>query len=173
MGGKAAMAMALERPRETERLIVVDIAPRVYPPRHSGIFAGMQAVAQAAPTSRGEAERLLASSIPEKPIRLFLLKSLAPGAPDHSGYRWKLNLDGIRRCYEAISGWPYERGADLYPGQALFIRAGASPYISDGDEDVIREFFPDGRIATISGAGHWVHAEAREQFLSIVREAIS
>ena len=173
MGGKAAMAMALERPRRTERLVVVDIAPRVYPPRHEGIFTGMQAVAEAAPASRGEAERLLSRFIPEKPVRLFLLKSLVPGPTDHGGYRWKLNLDGIRRCYRMISDWPYESGTDHYPWQALFIRAGASPYVTDEDEDVIREFFPEARIATIAGAGHWVHAEQREQFLSVVREAVS
>ena len=173
MGGKAAMAMALQRPHRTDHLIVVDIAPRVYPPRHGGILAGMQAVVEAAPPSRGEAERLLASSIPEKPVRLFLLKSLVPGEPEGGGYRWKLNLDGIRRCYEAISDWPYERGAEVHPGQALFVRAGASPYISDKDEDLIREFFPGARVETIAGAGHWVHAEQRECFLTSVRGAIS
>ena len=36
MGGKAAMLAALAHGEEIERLIVVDIAPVAYPPRHLG-----------------------------------------------------------------------------------------------------------------------------------------
>ena len=180
MGGKIAMAMALRQPMRVSRLVVVDIAPVRYSPRHKAILEGMQAVARAAPGSRGEAERILAEHIPEKPVRLFLLKSLVPGggAADRAGgqtggdaYRWKLNLDGIRRCYDSISDWPLDPGVVApYTGPTLFIRGGLSPYITGEGEAAIGPLFPQARIKTIPQAGHWVHAEAREAFLSVVRD---
>lgn len=197
MGGKIAMAMALRQPTRVSRLVVVDIAPVRYSPRHEAILEGMQAVARAAPGSRGEAERILAEHIPEKPVRLFLLKSLVPGGSEadraggdaprdasggdeadraggHAGgdaYRWKLNLDGIRRCYDSISDWPLDPGVVApYTGPTLFIRGGLSPYITGEGEAAIGPLFPQARITTIPQAGHWVHAEARDAFLSVVRD---
>lgn len=167
MGGKVAMAMALDRPERVSRLVVVDIAPQVYAPRHHAILEGMRAVAAAGTESRGEAERMLAETIPEKPVRLFLLKSLVPD-DDGTVYRWKLNLEGIIANYDAISDWPYEHGQ--YTGPTLFIRGERSPYIDENATARITAFFPHAVITTIAGAGHWVHAEQRDTFLSVVRE---
>tara|TARA_B100000614_G_scaffold206879_1_gene189151 strand:- start:95 stop:937 length:843 start_codon:yes stop_codon:yes gene_type:complete len=170
MGGKAAMAMAFARPEATERLIVADIAPRRYPPRHEEIFAAMEAVAAAGVARRGEADRVMEPYIPEKPVRLFLLKSLVP-AGDGDGYRWQLNLEGLRRSYDAISDWPFTD--ERYGGPALFVTGGASPYVSERDHPAISAHFPEARIETIPGVGHWLHAEARDSFVEIVRDFLS
>jgi pimeloyl-ACP methyl ester carboxylesterase len=50
----------------------------------------------------------------------------------------------------------------------LFIRGELSNYILDEDIDELEELFPDSEIKTINGAGHWVHAEAPEEFIDIV-----
>ena len=171
MGGKIAMAMALEQPANVSRLVVVDIAPRKYEPRHQTILEAMQAVAHASPRSRSEAERVLARSIPEKPVRLFLLKSLVPDETKADGrYRWQLNLDGIIGCYDSIRDWPYEPGARRYDGPVLFIKGALSPYISDTTDDRIGPFFPSAVVRAIENAGHWVHAEQRDTFLDVVRD---
>ncbi|MBU6332449.1 MAG: alpha/beta hydrolase, partial [Bacteroidetes bacterium] len=43
---------------------------------------------------------------------------------------------------------------------ALFIAGGASTYIRDSDEAIIRALFPRAQVVRIPGAGHWVHSEA-------------
>jgi pimeloyl-ACP methyl ester carboxylesterase len=171
MGGKVAMAMAFARPEQVERLIVADIAPRPYPPRHDEIFAAMEAVAKRQVARRGEADTIMEEWIPEKAVRLFLLKSLVPGDGDNDGYRWQLNLPGLRAGYEAIRDWPFRD--ESYDGPTLFIAGGRSPYIQAADGEAIQRHFPDHRIETIPGAGHWLHAEARDTFLTVVRGYLS
>jgi esterase len=171
MGGKVAMAMAFARPSGVEQLIVADIAPRQYPPRHDEIFAAMEAVAESAVGRRGEADTIMERWIPEKAVRLFLLKSLVPGGGENGGYRWQLNLPGLKAGYEAIRDWPFS--AETYDGPTLFIAGGKSPYIQVEDGEAISRHFPDHRIETIPGAGHWLHAEARDAFLAVVRGTLS
>jgi pimeloyl-ACP methyl ester carboxylesterase len=57
LGGKAVMTFAISFPEKVEKLIVVDIAPKAYPPHHQGIikavkpkiFPDMEAVQPLAP----------------------------------------------------------------------------------------------------------------------------
>lgn len=44
MGGKTAMEFALEYPDQVDKLIVVDIAPKVYPGGHDRIFEALLAI---------------------------------------------------------------------------------------------------------------------------------
>lgn len=179
MGGKAAMAMAIGNPDRCERLVVADIAPRIYPPRHDEIFDAMTAVADAGVESRGEADRIMAENIRQKAIRMFLLKSLVPGGDRGAAgtpadrYGWRLNLSGLREGYGEIRSWPETAPSDHYPGPTLLIRGGASPYVSDEDAPAIHRLFPQVSFHTIDRVGHWLHAEARDEFVSVVRTFIS
>jgi len=56
---------------------------------------------------------------------------------------------------------------------ALFIRGGKSPYVSESDFALIRRLFPRAEMRTIPGAGHWVHADAPEEFARIVLEFLT
>ncbi len=55
-----------------------------------------------------------------------------------------------------------------YEGPALFINGAKSHAVTDQDKDIIKERFPDARMRTIPGTGHWVHAEKQKEFLSAV-----
>ncbi|MFO8041631.1 MAG: alpha/beta fold hydrolase [Alkalispirochaeta sp.] len=170
MGGKAAMAMAFHEPSRTERLISADIAPRAYPPSHGEIFEAMAAVAEAGVQRRSEADQIMAEQIPTKAIRMFLLKSLV--RDESSGeYRWQLNLDGLRTCYEEIRGWPFHE--DRYEGPTLFIAGENSPYIRTGDTGAIGDHFPHHHLETIPDVGHWLHVENRDLFLNLVSDFLS
>ena len=48
---------------------------------------------------------------------------------------------------------------------ALFIRGGRSNYVNPEDEPLIRALFPQVEFQTIAEAGHWLHADAPEEFL--------
>jgi esterase len=164
MGGKVAMAMAFSRPASVARLVVADIAPKTYPPRHTEILDAMGRVASANPESRSDAERILSGFIPEKPVRLFLLKSLIRRG---DRYRWLIDLEGIVSGYDHIRGWPFQD--ERYDGPSLVIAGGESPYLREGDKGVVLKHLPGAVIETIPGAGHWLHVENRTAFLDLVR----
>ena len=50
---------------------------------------------------------------------------------------------------------------------SLFLKGENSDYILDSDEDIIRDYFPKAKIATISKAGHWLHAENPKEFIEV------
>lgn len=175
MGGKAGMALALAHPNAVRGLIVADIAPKSYPQRHHEIIAAMKEVAAATPSSRGEAEEILAKRIPSKSVRAFLLKSLrkrdggnaSQSREADAGYHWALNIDGISECYAGLTSWPDIDGA--YDGPSLFIAGGTSDYVDPEDITDIQRLFPHAVLESIDEAGHWLHVEQRRTFTDLVR----
>ena len=57
-----------------------------------------------------------------------------------------------------------------YNGPVLFIDGEKSDYITEADHKLIKEHFPEAEGATISKAGHWVHAENMKDFYVRVSE---
>src|SRR6266404_6164360 len=77
MGGKTAMQFAFLYPGYVRRLVVVDIAPRAYAPRHKQILQAMMSLDLALYTDRGQIEKALEPAIPELALRRFLIKSVS------------------------------------------------------------------------------------------------
>ncbi len=167
MGGKTAMYLATLHPERVDRLVVVDMAPKAYPARHGPILEALQAVRPADYPDRAAIDAALARYLPSVPIRQFLLKNLTLD-PETKTYRWQMNLDAIVRHYERLNeALP---ATAVFEGPALFVRGERSDYILDGDEALITQHFPQARLVTIPGAGHWVHADAPEAFAGAVME---
>ena len=74
MGGKVAMTYASLFDNYS-LLIVVDIAPRYYPPHHQEIFKGLNSIDLRKVGSREDADRRLASFLKDAGVRQFLLKN--------------------------------------------------------------------------------------------------
>jgi len=165
LGGKTAMELALSDPGRVERLVVVDIAPVTYDRRHDEELDALLSLELDGLRSRGDAERALADRVPNPAIRQFLLKNLARG---DAGFEWRIPLATIRDAYSEVAAPPPSSGP--YEGPALFVRGGGSDYVADDAEPAIRERFPEARIETIPSAAHWVHVEAPEEFVRLVRE---
>ncbi len=166
MGGKVAMTLALENESRVDRLVVADIAPKAYAPDHAGILKALGAVDPSAFTDRADIDKALAAHIPSAAVRQFLMKNLDR---DGDSYRWKMNLPAITAAYDHI------RGALSSPGDgapcmrpALFIAGGASGYVDASDMPRIKTQFPEARLETLPGVGHWVHAEAPDAFSKAV-----
>lgn len=164
MGGKVAMHFALEFPDRVEKLVVVDIAPRAYAPFHRSILQAMRALELESLSSFADADRALSESIPEAAVRQFLIKNLTR-RPD-GRLTWKIDLEAIERNYDSLAGAVESRRRFTKP--ACFIRGGRSHYIQEHDLTSIRESFPQAEIHTIEQAGHWLHVEAPERFLTVV-----
>jgi esterase len=165
LGGKVAMTMALARPLDVARLVVVDIAPVPYPPTLAGHIRAMQELDLAQVRRRSEAEQRLAAVIPDAAERAFLAQNLVfeEGRP-----RWRINLAAIARAMPLISEFPSFPAGRVYDGPALFVTGGRSPYVRAEHEPPIRQLFPAARLVRIAAAGHWVHAEAPDAFLAQV-----
>lgn len=159
MGGKTAMVFATQFPDFVEKLIVVDIAPRYYPVHHGTIINGLRSINLASLTSRNEADEILQKSIPDFGVRQFLLKNLKRTA---EGFDWKINLDVIERDIEEVGKALPD--ASVYDGPTLFIRGELSDYVHEDDMTLIHRHFPEARLRTVKGAGHWVHAEEPASF---------
>ena len=166
MGGKTAMQLALQFPRRVEKLIVSDMAPRAYAPAHDKIFDALLALDVKSFSARQEIEDALASEIPNLVLRRFLLKNL--GRDADGKFIWKINLRGLSENYPRL-GEPVSAPVP-FAKPALFIRGGKSNYLKPEDEPLIRELFPQSEIQTIAAAGHWVHADAPDDFLRLVLE---
>jgi len=166
MGGKVAMQLALQYPQRVTKLVVSDMAPRAYQPVHDKIFAALLALDLPAFTSRMEIEEALAPEIPNLVLRRFLLKNLGRDATGK--FFWKMNLRGVAENYGKL-GETLVASAP-YPGPTLFVRGGRSRYIASADETRIRELFPAAVIQTIPQAGHWIHADAPDEFIRMVQE---
>ncbi len=163
MGGKTAMMAALTAPDAVAKLVVVDIAPRPNPPGFREIAAAMQAMPLRPDLPRREADALLAPAVPDARVRGFLLQNLRLGTRP----RWRIGLDEIAAALPAIEGWGPPEGA-RYGGPTLFIAGALSPYLPADARPLIRSLFPAARMITLKNAGHWVHADDPESFLSVV-----
>ncbi|CAH1001146.1 Esterase YbfF [Neolewinella maritima] len=167
MGGKVAMQAALSYPTLVDKLIVVDMTPRLYGRGHDDVFAALKALDPATLTDRREADALMAPHMADAGVRQFLLKNLT--RRDDAGFRWRMNLEVLDRDYDQLVA-PIGTLGQSYPGPALFVRGGKSGYVRDEDWPGVISLFPKAELATVAGAGHWVHAERPGELEGLVRE---
>jgi pimeloyl-ACP methyl ester carboxylesterase len=163
MGGKVAVNFAQRFPSYLEKLIVVDIGVKAYPQHHDHIIAGMHAIDLERIKVRSEAEAILKQHIDSDGVRQFILKNLY--WKEKGQLAWRMNLPVLEaKMDEILAEVPDEEV--MLP--TLFIRGELSGYILDEDIPELEERFADSQLVTIAGAGHWVHAEAPEEFLDAV-----
>ena len=165
MGGKVAMKFAGQHPNDLGNLVVVDMGPKAYPVHHRGIIDGLKSLDLSSIKSRGEVDKELSHHISEFGVRQFLLKNLT--RDEMGGFSWKMNLDVIDANIENV-------GEDLlssthYDGRCLFLRGSNSNYIVDEDISDLKKSFPNSVVETIEGAGHWIHAEKPQEFLTALK----
>jgi pimeloyl-ACP methyl ester carboxylesterase len=165
MGGKTAMEFALRFPQKVEKLIVVDIAPRAYGRSHDEILGAMVSLDLASYKSREAIDGALQNRIPDERVRQFILTNLKRLSGGH--YVWKINLEVLRAKYDEVT--KTQVSVVPFPGPVLFIR-GDSDYIREDDRALISRLFPHATLRSIPGAGHWVHADAPEEFFRVVLE---
>ncbi len=165
MGGKTAMQFALSHPHMVDKLVVVDIAPKPYSGGHQDIFDALLGIDLHQIQERNEVYERLKHRINDYGVLQFLLKNLS--RTKKGGYEWKINLPALHQNYENVLA--SVEGDEPFEGEALFIRGEKSNYIREDDFSLILSLFPNARIETVHGAGHWVHAERPEELLKLVQ----
>ena len=165
MGGKTVMRYAQLYPNTIEKLIVVDMGVKSYPPHHQEILKGINAVNASAMDSRSAAEEILLPFVPENGTRQFLMKNLY--WIEKGKLAWLMNVRVLQKEMENnLKAIPEEEVLV----QTFFIKGSLSNYILDKDIPDIENQFPDSSFVTIENAGHWVHAEKPEEFMNAVLE---
>ncbi|MBX7202028.1 MAG: alpha/beta fold hydrolase [Bacteroidia bacterium] len=164
MGGKVAMEFALSFAGKLKSLILADIGPGYYPPHHQEIIKGLMAVKPEEVKSRQEAEERLAAYVKDLSTRQFLLKNLYR-TDDGEHFAWRFNLEAIAKNIEEVG--------KALPGEtirvpSLFYHGGRSNYVKPADYSSIQQQFTAAEFRLMEGAGHWLHAEQPETFISTV-----
>lgn len=165
MGGKTVMRYSQLYPDTIDKLIVVDMGVKAYPPHHTDILKGLSLVDLEKVATRGEVEAILEPYIPVNGTRQFLMKNLY--WKDKGVLAWRMNTPVLEKEMPAILAALPEIEVMI---QTLFIRGELSNYITDADIPELETYFPDSSVVTIPDAGHWVHAEAPEAFVNAVLE---
>ncbi|KZN57718.1 alpha/beta fold hydrolase [Pseudoalteromonas luteoviolacea] len=158
MGGKVAMQVAMLDEQIVDKLVVLDIAPVDYHPRHNTIIAALNDVTQQSPASRNEADKIMSNYIEELGVRQFLLKSLAKN--QQGQLQWRFNLSVIEQNYSSIISNIDTPRTCLC--DTLFIKGNNSDYILAEHREAIVGAFAKAKAKIIQGAGHWLHAEKPE-----------
>lgn len=163
MGGKVAMRLALQTPDAVSRLAVCDIAPVAYPPHFRDYARAMMALDLAPGLTRAAADAALAGQVPDPAVRAFLLHSLVFGTQP----QWRIGLAEIAAALPEIEGWDAPAGA-RYPGPVMILTGERSDYVRPEYRPAIRALFPASRFVTLKDAGHWLHVDQPEAFVSAV-----
>lgn len=178
MGGKVAQTIALLEPHRVEGLVVIDIAPVRYCETKDNqwrtvkeIIQFLNSVSFAEGVSRKDADSILKPGIPDPALRSFCLTNL-----DMRRGIWKINIEAIVAEFDELADF----GKDLhhdddnnvseYTGDTFFIHGGQSKFVRHSHINKIAEYFPNHMITTIRGVGHWVHAEAPDDTVALLKK---
>lgn len=163
MGGKVAMHFAQKHPNYLAKLIVVDIGIKSYPMHHQHILEAFNRIDLTKMSARSEAEQILRQFIESEGVRQFLLKNLY--WKEKGKLSWRVNFPVLEEAMpEILSALPEKEVLIT----TLFIRGSLSNYILDEDISEIESYFPDSSLVSIENAGHWVHAEAPDEFVDCI-----
>ncbi len=175
LGGKTAMVLTLDHPELVAGLCVVDIAPKDYGDLHrfGGYITEMQRLPLGELTSRADAQERFDES--DAGVKAFLLQNLRRVG---SQWHWQVNLDLIasdaaRGEESAIAGFPLAvEDRPAYDGPVVWLVGSESGYVTDDDEADMRARFPKMRQVTVKGAAHWVHTDAPDIVVDVLRRLV-
>mmetsp|Transcript_2592 Transcript_2592/g.4063 ORF Transcript_2592/g.4063 Transcript_2592/m.4063 type:complete len:380 (+) Transcript_2592:118-1257(+) len=144
--------------------------------------------------TRKDVDADLRKTVPDPALRAFVLTNLEQirgggGGDDGAqpSLRWKININAIIQQLDTIAGFDVnyndvttnvdnddddadDKNIPQYQGDTFIIHGGASRFVRHAHMNVIATFFPNHMLTTIRGAGHWVHAEAPDDTLSLLKQ---
>jgi len=169
MGGKTVLLLSQCHPERIEKFIVADIAARAYTPHHGPIFDALMATDPASAPSREAIQSQLSAALDGDPVLVpFLMKGLH--RLKEGGFAWRFNVPVLHDTLQGVVG-AIELGLNTLP--ALFIRGSESNYVSDEDLELLEAHFLHMDHHTIQGAGHWLHAQAPEEFFEVTADFLA
>jgi len=167
LGGKVAMQTASQHPDSLNKLVIVDIANRVY--RNSYFEEYIDALLEIdldSLESRKDAENaFLKHKKVEHTVLQFLLKNLY--RDENNSFKWRFNLKALKDNLENLLDVTALQSPVMV--NTLFMKGSESEYITSKDTSAIHKQFSNCRIAEINGANHWVHFTAQRNFIDVFK----
>jgi pimeloyl-ACP methyl ester carboxylesterase len=163
LGGKTAMHFSLAHPQIVQKLVVVDISPGYYDTNHDQYIGSLIRLEMHGFSRREELDKALSNEIQNASVRQFLLKNI--GRDPSGKFIWKIDLETIKRNLGRLNEAVTSEIPFMKP--TLFIAGGQSDYIKLQDVPEIQKLFPMGKVIFVENAGHWVHADAPDNFFEI------
>lgn len=174
------MTLALEHSSLVNRLIVIDIAPRLYDMTTIKNYIGFMKEIEEKQLSRHEAIKFLGERLEELSIGHFLLTNYMTynhHQPQESNriikFHFRIPLNLLEDSLDILKEFPYVVSSSKFYQEpqtfpCFFIYGTRSSYIKvDQDIPLIHYFFPNAHISTLD-AGHWLHVEKSHSFLKLV-----
>lgn len=164
LGGKVAINVADQFPKYLEKLVVVDIANKVYQTSYFEEYIDVMLQMNLNEIkTRSDAEKaFMQQRKVDIAVLQFLLKNLY--REDDGTFKWRLNLTALKENINNIlTDVKLNSPVKI---ETLFMKGSQSTYISAEDEKNIKRDFENVRIKTIPGANHWVHSSAQQNFIN-------
>jgi pimeloyl-ACP methyl ester carboxylesterase len=132
----------------------------------------------------------LRPTIHDPALRAFALTNIEAVSTNHGGssavvktlqkpmLRWKVNLNAIQQQLHVLAGFDYHYKSEddllleneiRYHGDTYFILGGQSKFVRNSYIPTISNHFPNYMMTTIKGSGHWVHSEAPDDTLLLLK----
>ncbi|MBL7931448.1 MAG: alpha/beta fold hydrolase, partial [Bacteroidia bacterium] len=140
MGAKTVLFFESSYPGIAGKIILADMAARVYPPHHADVFKALHAVDFDKVKTRKEAEAVMNEHIQDFGTKQFLLKNIYWKDSDANLMAWRFNLDAITKNYKTIMVSAPDFVSSV---PALIIKGGNSNYIQAADVEDYKKRFPD------------------------------
>ncbi|KAL7507080.1 hypothetical protein ACHAXN_004277 [Cyclotella atomus] len=196
MGGKVAQSLALMHPERVAGLVVIDIAPVKYSSEETGDGSAWKLVEEIVRSvakldlesggykTKRDVDAAMREILPDPALRAFVLTNLEQirsDSGDIAPLKWKINWDGIVSELDRIAGFDAhdtilddsesdELSSFKYEGDTFYIHGGASRFVRSSHISTIANFFPNHMLTTIRGVGHWVHAEAPDDTIALLKQ---
>ena len=171
IGGRIAMSVAFARPDLIDRLLIIDIAPIIYPNIYDRLIDSMIKLPLDKIKTRKEALSILNHNLQQtqpkdhkysfkRTLQLskFLLTNLQL---TDQGYSWRCNLLIIKNHLDQLMKTKISKD-NIFNQKTLFLAGGKSSYITPNDHKSIYTHFPLASIQLIKQAGHFIHIDQPE-----------
>jgi esterase len=171
MGGKVVMRYAANYEEDVKQLVVIDMAPKAYPPGHDDIFYALSQLDLDGTNDRKDLYQALAAHLNDEVVIQFMLKNISRKGENESGFELKFNRQLLESSYDdLLLDLHFEKPVLT---NSLFVRGSQSHYIKDEDWFIIKKRFPNSTLKTVEGAGHWVHAEKPDELYNFLAEFLN